>query len=70
MPRQPTGRPTGRPPGKDFPVRRNVLLTEEDLATLERLASAWDVSTTEVVRRVLRAEGERLRWAERRKEKE
>ena len=45
-----------------------MLLTEADLETLQRLASAWDCSNAEVVRRLIRAEGKRLDRAERHKE--
>jgi hypothetical protein len=60
MPRRPTGQPAGRPPGKDYPVRRNMLLTTDDEALLLRVADAWGCSTTEAVRRLIRAEGKRL----------
>jgi hypothetical protein len=59
-------RPTGRPPGKDYPIARTMLLTEADLETLQRLASAWECSNAEVVRRLIRAEGKRLDRAARR----
>jgi hypothetical protein len=60
MPRRPTGQPAGRPPGKNYPIRRNMLLTEQDEATLIRLAAAWACSTTEAVRRLIREAGKRL----------
>jgi hypothetical protein len=62
-----TTRPTGRPPGKDYPKARTLLLTEEDMATLQRLAEAWSCSGAEVVRRLIRAEGQRLERARKRR---
>ncbi len=49
----------GRPLGKDYPERRLVLLTGDDLALLKRLAEETGCSTSAVIRRLLREEGKR-----------
>jgi hypothetical protein len=51
----------GRPPGKDYPIARTILLTEDDLATLQGIAEAWSCPVTETVRRLIRDEGKRLK---------
>jgi hypothetical protein len=48
----------GRPPGKEYPIQRTMLLTEEDFAALQRLADVWGVSVAEAVRRSIRSQAE------------
>lgn len=58
----------GRPPGINYPVARTMLLTDEDFATLQRLAAAWSCSNVEAVRRMIREEGRNLDRIRRRME--
>jgi hypothetical protein len=53
-----TQRKMGRPPGKEYPIQRTMLLTEEDFATLQQLADVWGVSVAEAVRRSIRSQAE------------
>ncbi len=56
----------GRPPGINYPVARTMLLTEDDLAVLVRIAVAWKCSKAEAVRRMIRAEDKKRERRQRR----